>query len=118
MVLHNVANDAELVEVAATALSAERLLEGDLDVVDVVPVPGGTEELVAEPENENVLDHLLSEVVVDTEDLLFLPVGAKGAVKLTRGGQVLAEGLLDDDAGNAGLGVGVLLQALRNGNED
>jgi hypothetical protein len=50
----------------------------------VVPVPGGAEELVAESEDEDVLDHLLAEVVVDTEDLLLLPVGAEGAVKLTR----------------------------------
>jgi hypothetical protein len=33
MVLHNITDDAELVEVTASALSAERLLEGDLDGV-------------------------------------------------------------------------------------
>ena len=118
MVLHDIANDAELVEVAATALGAKGLLEGNLDVVDVVSVPGGAEELVAESENEDVLDHLLSEVVVDTEDLLLLPVGTEGAVKLARRGQVLAERLLNNDTGNALLGVGVLLQALGNGDED
>ena len=33
MVLHDITDDAELVEVAASALGAERLLEGDLDAV-------------------------------------------------------------------------------------
>jgi hypothetical protein len=46
VVLHNVTDDAELIEVASTALSAERLLESDLDVVDVVSVPCSAEERV------------------------------------------------------------------------
>lgn len=66
-----------------------------LNVVDVVAVPVGAEELVAESKDQDVLDHLLTEVVVDTEDLLFLPVGLQGALKLSGAAKVLAEGLLD-----------------------
>lgn len=63
----------------------------------MVAVPGGAEELVAKSEDENVLDHLLSEVVVDTEDLLLLPVGRKSLLQLPRAAEVLSEGLLDLD---------------------
>lgn len=41
-------------------------------------VPSGTEEFIAETHDEDVLDHLLTQVVVDTENLLFLPVGFEG----------------------------------------
>ena len=48
MILHDVPDDAELIEVAAAALSPERLLEGDDDGGNVVTVPGWTEQAVAE----------------------------------------------------------------------
>src|SRR5690606_24291928 len=81
VVLHDVADDAELVKVAAAALGAEGLLEDDLDVVDVVAVPGGAEEGVSEPEDEQVLDHLLAEIVVDAVELLLSPVGLEAALE-------------------------------------
>ena len=111
-VLHDITDNTELIEVTATTLSAERLLECDLqsrleieigliypstylNVVDVVAVPCGVEELVAESQNQNVLNHLLTEVVVDTEDLLLLPVGVQGLLEVARALKVLTEGLLD-----------------------
>jgi hypothetical protein len=93
--LHDITDDAELIEVAPTALSAERLLKCDLDVVDVVTVPRGVEELVAESQDENVLDHLLTEVVVNTEDLLLLPVRIQSLLQIARALKILAERLLN-----------------------
>ena len=58
-------------------------------------VPGGVEEFVAEAHNKDVLDHLLAQVVVNTEDLLFLPVGVERLLEITRALQVLAERLLN-----------------------
>lgn len=66
-----------------------------LHVINVVTVPGSVEELVSEAHDENVLDHLLTQVVVNTEDLLLLPVGLKGLLEVTRTLEILAEGLLD-----------------------
>lgn len=37
-------------------------------------VPSGTKKLVSESENQNVLHHLLSQIVVDSEDVLLFPV--------------------------------------------
>jgi len=137
-VLHNITDDTELVKVATSALGTEWLLEGDLDVVNVVAVPGGAEELVTEAKNEDVLDHLLTQVVVDTEDLLFLPIWLKSALQLSRAAKVLTEWLFDlrsgrsvlcrsrvrvlgeayDDSRDTVLWVAVLLEVLGDGNED
>jgi hypothetical protein len=66
-----------------------------LDVVDVIPVPGCAEEFVTEPENEDVLDHLLTKVVVNAVQLILVPVGGKRALKLSGAGKIFAKGLLD-----------------------
>jgi hypothetical protein len=95
MVLHDIADDAEFVKIAATSFGAEGFFEGDLDIVNVVPVPGGAEELIAESKDEDVLHHLLAQVVVDSEDLVLGPVGRKGALEFAGAGKVFAEGLLD-----------------------
>lgn len=65
-----------------------------LNVIDVVTVPGGVEEFVSEAHDKDVLDHLLTQVVVDTEDLLFLPVRLQGLLEIARALKVLAERLL------------------------
>lgn len=67
----------------------------DLNVVNVLPRPVGAHEQVAESEDKQVLDHLLSEVVVDAENLLLLPVGLQRALELAGALQVLAEWLLN-----------------------
>lgn len=61
----------------------------------MVAVPGGTEKLVAESQNEDVLDHLLAQIVVDSEDLVLGPVGCQRLLQLSRTAQVLSEWLLD-----------------------
>lgn len=61
----------------------------------MVAVPCSVEELVTESENEDVLDHLLAEIVVDTEDLLLLPVRSQSLLQIARARKILAERLLD-----------------------
>lgn len=55
-----------------------------LNIIDVMAVPGSVEELVSKAEDEDVLDHLLSEIVVNTEDLVLLPVGLEGLLEVSR----------------------------------
>ena len=94
-ILHNITNDAKLVEVAATAFGTERLFKGNLYIVDVVPVPGSAKELVTKSQDQDVLHHLLTQVVVDTEDLIFHPIRRKSLLELTRAAKILTERLLD-----------------------
>ena len=49
VVLHDIPDDAKLVKVAAAPLRAEGLLEADLDVADVIPVPCWLDEVVGKP---------------------------------------------------------------------
>ena len=73
VVLDHVAQRADAVVVARTALDAERLADGDLDLVDVRGAQHRLDEPVREPEHEDVLHRLLAEEVVDAEDLVFAP---------------------------------------------
>ena len=66
VVLHDVANDAVVVEVATATVHAQGLLEDDLHVVDVLATPESVDDHVGEARHQQVLHHLLAEVVVDT----------------------------------------------------
>ena len=70
-VLQDITDDTELVKVPATTFRTEGLLERDLDVANGVLVPSSAHGNVGETQDENVLDHLLPEVVIDTEGLIF-----------------------------------------------
>jgi len=98
MVLDDVADDARLFVELAPALHAEALGHGDLDTLDIVAIPDRLEERVREPEVEDVLYRLLSEVVVDPEDALFGKHLVQDAVQLHRRLQIAAERLLDHHA--------------------
>ena len=69
VVLEDVAAGAGLLVERAAALDAQVLGHGDLDVVDVAPVPERLEDAVAEAEDQQVADRLLAQVVVDAVDL-------------------------------------------------
>jgi len=102
MILHDVANDAELVEVAAASLGAEGLLERERHAGDGVAAPQLLEEAVGEAQHDYVLDHFFAQVVVDAVDL---GLGEEGGDVLGEGVgrvQVLAKGLLHDHARKLG----------------
>jgi hypothetical protein len=66
-----------------------------LDIVDVIAIPGCSEELVPKPEDKDILNHLLPKVMVNTEDLYFLPVWLQSFLEITRAFKVLSKWLLD-----------------------
>jgi hypothetical protein len=66
-----------------------------LNVVDVVPVPGRAEEFVTESKDEDVLHHLLAQVVINSVELVFGPVWGQCALQLSGTWEILAEWLLD-----------------------
>lgn len=98
VVLDDVPDRPGLIVVAPAPLHPDRFGHGDLNVVDRVPVPDALEHGVGEPEDQDVLDRLLSQEVIDPkylgliEDLSYDPIELPGA------GQISAEGLLDHDA--------------------
>lgn len=62
-----------------------------LNVINVVTVPGGTKELVAESENKDVFNHLLAQIMINTEDFILLPVGLQGLLQFPRASEILAK---------------------------
>jgi hypothetical protein len=98
VVLHHVADRAGLLVGRAAAFHAHRLGGGDLDVVDGVAAPHAVEDRVGEPQDEQVLDRLLAEVVVDAEHLRLVEHLVDEAVQLPGAGQVRPERLFEDDA--------------------
>ena len=97
VVLHDVANRAGPVVVSAPALGAERLGHRDLHVVEVFLVPDRLENAVGEPQDHEVLDGFLAEVVVDAEDLPLGDALANLGVEHAGAVEVRAERLFDDD---------------------
>ena len=96
VVLEDVADRAGLLVEGGAALDADRLGDGDLDVVDELPVPDRLEDAVREPQRQHVLHRLLAEVVVDPEDLALVEVLREQRVERAGRGEVVAERLLDD----------------------
>ena len=103
VVLEEVARRAGLLVERAAVLDPDRLGHGDLHVVDVAAVPDGLEDPVAEPEDQQVADGLLAQVVVDAVDLPLAEDLADLAVEADRRLEVVAERLLDDDPPPAAL---------------
>ena len=98
MVRHHVAQRAGRVVELAAPLDADALRNGDLHMVDVIAVPQRLEDAVGEPQHHDVLDRLLSEIMVDAIDLALGEHAQDFAVERLRRGQIGAERLFDDDA--------------------
>ena len=97
MVDHDVAQRANWVVEVAAVLDPEVLSHGDLDALEVVPVPDRLEHRVREPEVENLLEAHLPEEVVDPVDLGLVDVLVKLGGERAGGIPVVAKRLLDDD---------------------
>ena len=72
MALNHVAESARRFIKTAAALDTERFRRGDLHVIDIIAVPERLENPVAEAQNEKVLHGVLTKVMVDAVDLLFV----------------------------------------------
>src|SRR5262249_19708297 len=101
MVLNHVADGAGLIIERPPALYPEILRHGDLYALDLITVPERLQERILESEEHHVMDWSFSQIMIDAEDVLFVKSTEQNLVKRLRRGQVVAEGLFDDDAGAA-----------------
>ncbi len=68
MVLNDVSDRADLFVETSAAINAERLGHGDLDALNVLPVPDGLEKRIGEAEVKKVLDRFLTQEMIDSEN--------------------------------------------------
>ena len=104
---HHVPEGANGVVEAATVGDSEVLRHRDLDAGDAVAVPDGLEHHIPESQIENLGQAHHAEEVVDPVELVLADVLMDLRGKLAGGGEVVAEGLLDDHSrmpGQTGLG--------------
>src|SRR6516164_6395529 len=66
-------------------------------MIDVVAVPDGFEQPVREPQYQDILHRLLSEIVVDAIDLLFLQQPEKLAIERARRSKIESKRLFNDE---------------------
>ena len=97
MILHHVTKRAGRFVECSSALHAYGLGNDQLDMIDIAPVPDRFENRVANAKNEQILGRLLSKVVIDPIDLVFLKNGRQLAVQLASGTQIMSKRLLDNN---------------------
>jgi hypothetical protein len=101
VVRHHVAQRPGRLVEAAALLDADRLGGGDLDAVDVFPPPDRLQQPVGEPERHDRLHRLLSEEMVDPEELALVALFEDPGIQRPRRFEIGAERLLDDHAAEA-----------------
>ena len=110
VVLQDVARRPGLLVERAATLDADRFRHRDLDVIHVASIPERLEDPVAEPEDQQVADGLLAQVVVDAIDLRLAEDLADLAIQTLGRLEVVAERLLDDDPAPAAV-VALVIEA-------
>src|SRR6185312_6303514 len=98
MVRHHVTKRSGHVKVAAAFFYAHSFRHGNLDMVDVTPVPDGLKNTVAEAKHQDVLDRFFAKIMVDAENLPFRQHLADLAVQGFGRFQAIAKRLFEDHA--------------------
>lgn len=97
MILKHVAEDSGFLEVARALLHADRFRDGDLYIVDIIRVPYRFEDEVCEPENENILNGLLAEIVIDAVNLPLVQRPAESEVESAGRFKIMSERFFQHD---------------------
>jgi hypothetical protein len=108
VILDDVAHRTGLVVERAPPFHPERLGHGDLHAVDVLAAPDRFLHGVGEAEEKHVAHRSLAEIVIDAEDPVLIETREQDAIECARGGEVMAEGLLDDHAPLVGRAIGAV----------
>ena len=101
MVLHHIVDDPKLIELSTTNLGSKRLLEGEGYTGYAVSIPGGSKDHVAKPEADEVLDHLLAQVVVNPVQLLLREQFLHMVTQFSIAGRILDKRFLQNNSGLA-----------------
>ncbi len=102
MILHHVADGADLLIKGAPALDAEILCHSDLHALDVRTIPKRFEHGVGEAKEEHAMDGLFPQVVVNAKNPLLVKGLQQDLIQGTRRGQVTTKRLFYYNPSGAG----------------
>ena len=97
MALHHVAQRARVIVVGGARADALGLSDGYLHMIDEARRPDRFEDRVGESQHHQVLDRLLAEVVIDSENLAFIEMAREFGVDFRRAGEIGADRFFDHD---------------------
>ncbi len=98
MVLHHVPHCAGFIVIGTPPFDPHRLGHSDFDMVDVVVVPKRLEQHVAKPDRHQVLDGLLTQVMVDAVNLAFIEMLGQRLVQRLRCLKIATKGFFHHHA--------------------
>ena len=96
MILYHVAHYAGFVVVAAAVFNGYRLGDGNPHIVDVVAIPDRLKYGIRKPKDQQVLNHMLSKVVVNAKHLSLIKEVSNETVKFNSRLEIVAKWLFDD----------------------
>ncbi|MPN10880.1 hypothetical protein SDC9_158177 [bioreactor metagenome] len=96
MILHHIAQSAIVVVVSTAFLHAHSFGEGDLNIVDVFVVPQRFENHIRESDSRDVLHHFFAQIMIDTENLVFVKRFTQLCVQRIRRFEIAPERFFDD----------------------
>src|SRR5215470_20445616 len=98
MVLHHVAQRAGMIVVSAPSLYADAFGNRDLHMIDMARIPQRLEQRIGEAQDHQVLHGLLTEIVVDSIEMVLIKGVRQLCVEGAVTGKVIAERLLDNQS--------------------
>src|SRR6185369_12753269 len=97
MVLNHVPQSPRFLVVAATLADANLFADGELHVVNRLPVPQPLENRVGKTEHQDVLNRFFPQVVIDPENLLLAGKSGEFAVERASRGEVVSKRFFDNN---------------------
>jgi len=103
VVLKHVAKNAAAIVVGSAPTDCHRFRDSNLDVVDVLVIPQRLEQRVGKPENQDVLNGVLAEIMIDAVKLIFPPVFVQCLVECHGRFQIVPKRFLDNEPAEAAI---------------
>ena len=98
MILHDIADRSGLIIKCATALNAEVLGHCDLNAFNIIAVPERFQKGIGEAKDQHIVHGPLAKIVVNAVHVGLVECAQEHSVQFLGRGQIIAEGLFDDDA--------------------
>src|SRR5258708_15158203 len=98
MILNQIADRSRLLVIRAPTLQSQVLGHGDLQMIDVTPIPDRFKDAIRQAEDQDILHRFFTKVVIDTVNLFFSKDSSHLTVELARRCEVVSKGFFNDDA--------------------